>query len=90
MHTVPSSFSSLLIICFACVFLLRTIWHFDTGSIRVTRFTHCVLLRTVLNRDWGGSGRLTGDSLRLNYFSHSSTNNRTYARWDESINLKPE
>jgi len=45
----------------------------------------------VLNRDWGGTGRLTSMSLKLSFFSHSSNNNagRTYSRWDESIDLKP-
>ncbi|MCU0689629.1 MAG: hypothetical protein MUE97_07815 [Phycisphaerales bacterium] len=62
--------------------------------LRVSRFTsRCSSTspEAVLNRDWGGSGRLTANSLRLNFFSNSSGNaGRTYERWDESINLKPE
>jgi serine/threonine protein kinase len=61
------------------------------GDLTVTQVRHQDTPGAVLNRDWGGSGRLTANSLRLNYYSHSSNNaGRTFARWDESINLKPE
>ena len=61
------------------------------GKLTVTQVRHQDTPGTVLNRDWGGMGRLTNTSLRLSFYSHSSNNaGRTYSRWDESINLKPE
>jgi hypothetical protein len=63
----------------------------ENRTARGTYFATSAVLPPVLNRDWGGSGRLTSNSLRLNFFSHSSGNaGRKYERWDESINLKPE
>lgn len=61
------------------------------GDLTVTQVRHEGTPGAVLNRDWGGSGRLTVNSLRLNYYSHSSSRGQsTFSRWDESINLRPE
>ena len=60
------------------------------GKLTVTQVRHQDTPGAVLNRDWGGTGRLTNTSLRLSFYSHSSNNaGRTYSRWDESIDLKP-